>query len=114
VSHTHSQDVLDEKLAAERSAVESLQAQASAARAALEAEQALVSQLKEEAKVSGQAAQQLMELEQQVGWSVLWCCCLTRCCTVVCAVLNSFPPSHHFIPTSHHWSRWVNGLEQVG
>lgn len=61
---------MDEKLAAERSIVESLQSQAAAARAALEAEQALVAQLKEEATVSSAAAQQLMALEQQVG------CCL--------------------------------------
>jgi hypothetical protein len=72
----NTQDVLDEKLAAERGAVESLQAQAAAARAALEAEQALVAQLKEEAKVSGQAAQQLMELEQQVGCCVCVCVCV--------------------------------------
>jgi len=61
------QDVLDEKLAAERAAVESLRSQAAAARSALEAEQALVSQLKEEASIAGAASQQLMALEQQVG-----------------------------------------------
>jgi hypothetical protein len=57
---------LDEKLASERQAVEALQSQVSAARAALEAEQALVTQLKDEATVSSAAAQQLMALEQQV------------------------------------------------
>jgi hypothetical protein len=40
--------------------------QASAARAALEAEQALVSQLKEEASISAAASAQLLSIEQQV------------------------------------------------
>jgi hypothetical protein len=77
------QDVLDEKLAAERQIVESLQSQAAAARAALEAEQALVSQLKEEAGVSAAAAQQLMALEQQVrraGIAVLWGTAVGQAC----------------------------------
>lgn len=65
--HTSHQDVLDEKLAAERAAVESLRSQTAAARSALESEQALVSQLKEEASIAGAASQQLMALEQQVG-----------------------------------------------
>lgn len=65
---------MDEKLAAERAAVESLQSQAASARAALAAEQKLVGQLKEEAAASGAAQQQLMALEQQVtAWSVCVC-----------------------------------------
>ncbi len=61
------QSVLDDKLAAERAAVEALKAQAAAARTALEAEQALVAQVKEEASGSAAAAAQLLALEQQVG-----------------------------------------------
>jgi hypothetical protein len=46
--------------------------QASAARAALEAEQALVSQLKEEASISAAASARLLNIEQQVGCSIAW------------------------------------------
>jgi ribosomal protein S26 len=60
------QAVLDDKLSQERSAVEALKVQAAAARAALEAEQSLVSNLKEEASVSAAANAQLLALEQQV------------------------------------------------
>lgn len=62
------QAILDDKLAAERSAVSALKAQAAAAKEALEAEQALVAKLKEEATVSAAASAQLLEIEQQVGY----------------------------------------------
>lgn len=44
-----------------------LKAQAAAAKEALEAEQALVAKLKEEAGVNSAASAQLVQIEQQVG-----------------------------------------------
>jgi hypothetical protein len=84
--------------------------QASAARAALEAEQALVSQLKEEASISAAASAQLMSIEQQVcGSAWIWLSCEAVEQGELCMGLSDADVA---APCSHQQLR-LNGVKVV-